>query len=222
MINILLASQSPRRHDLIQLTGANVTTLSTDINETVKPDEAPTDYVARLSREKAAAAAATQSTECQMIIVAADTSVIDAGDILGKPANFDEAQALLQRLRNRTHHVLTGITVIEYPTGQGLTHVVRSPIKMRNFTDEDIIRYVETGDPFDKAGGYGIQHQGFQPVKQFSHCFANVMGLPLCHLTRMLQQLEQQLAVDIATNCQQHLDYACPIYDVILNGGETL
>lgn len=221
-MKILLASQSPRRRDLIRLTAANIDTLSTDIDETVRDGEAPAGYVARLSKEKAEAAANMYASEAPTIIVAADTTVVENDEILGKPADFSQAMAMLQRIRNRTHMVLTGITVHEYPSGRSLTQVAQTPLKARNFTDAEIEAYIATGDPFDKAGGYGIQHQGFHAIENFSHCFANVMGLPLCHLTRMLRELGHDLTVDITLNCQQHLDYACPVHNVILNGGEAL
>lgn len=216
-MRILLASQSPRRRDLVRLLGQPVETLSTDIDESIQLNEPPATYVARLSREKAQAASKLQGVEQEVTIIAADTSVIDKGAILGKPADFFEAKRMLQQLRDQTHTVLTGVTILMHPSGEYLTEVAETPLKARNYTDNEIEAYIATGDPFDKAGGYGIQHEGFHAIENFSHCFANVMGLPLCHLMRMLRQLNIHLPVDIASACQQHLAYTCPIYDDILN-----
>jgi predicted house-cleaning NTP pyrophosphatase (Maf/HAM1 superfamily) len=101
-----------------------------------------------------------------------------------------------------------------------ITDVACSDVPMRNYTDEEIEAYIASGDPFDKAGAYAIQHDGFRPVENFSGCFANVMGLPLCHVTRSLRQLGVQAPNDVPVRCQAHIRYECPVFEKILKREE--
>lgn len=153
-----------------------------DIDETPHPNEPPDQYVARLSREKNAVIAAENA-----IIITADTTVADGMNILGKPATAEEATDMLVSLRNNTHLVHTGITVRNTATDESWTEVTTTNIQMRDYTDEEIAAYVAAGEPFDKAGSYGIQHAVFHPVERFTGCYANVMGLPICTLQRLLR-----------------------------------
>lgn len=154
-----------------------------DIDETPHPSEAPDAYVARLSREKNAVIDAENA-----LVITADTTVADGMNILGKPETAAEATAMLEALRGKTHLVHTGITVRNTATGQQWTEVTTTTIQMRPYTDAEIAAYVAAGEPFDKAGAYGIQHAGFHPVERCLGCYANVMGLPLCTLGRMMQE----------------------------------
>lgn len=190
--------------------------MPTEVDEQRQPNETPEQYVRRLSREKAAAAAS--SIRAAALVLAADTIVVDGDDVLEKPRDAEDAAAMLRRLRGRTHEVYTAITLLNTTNGQMITQVVGSPVPMRTYSDEEIAAYVASGDPFDKAGAYGIQNSAFHPSEGFAHCFANVMGLPLCHLARMLGMFGLTPAVDVPTACQQHLRYACPIYRSVLAG----
>ncbi len=125
---------------------------------------------------------------------------------------------MLRRLRGRTHKVYTAVTLLNTTSGQMITEVVGSAVPMRTYSDEEIAAYIASGDPFDKAGAYGIQNSAFRPSEGFAHCFANVMGLPLCHLARMLGALGLAPTEDVPTACQQHLRYVCPIYHSVLAG----
>ena len=127
---------------------------------------------------------------------------------------------MLQRLRGRVHQVYTAITLIDLRTDRPITDLACSAVPMRNYTAEEIEAYIASGDPFDKAGAYAIQHDGFRPVENFSGCFANVMGLPLCHVTRSLRQLGVAASNDVPRLCQAHIRYECPVFERILKHNE--
>lgn len=151
------------------------------------------------------------------VIVAADTIVVLDNELLGKPAGKAQAKEMLRKLRGRTHQVFTGLTIINKVTGQRVTDVAAIDVPMRHYSDEEIEAYTATGDPLDKAGSYAIQHPGFQPVIDFSGCFAGVVGLPLCHLVRALRKCGVSTAVDIAAVCQTYHHYDCPVFKAILD-----
>lgn len=215
-MNLILASESPRRRELLALVGLPFKTLAPHISEQQLPGEPPVDHVCRLSREKAQAVSITLHSPA--LILAADTIVLDGNDILGKPADAQEAALMLRRLRGRTHQVYTAVTLLELPAGRQLSELAASPVSMRDYTDAEVAAYIATGDPFDKAGAYGIQHQGFHAAAGFQHCFANVMGLPLCHVVRLLRRAGLEVSTDVPTACQAYLNYVCPVYGPILNG----
>jgi len=205
---ILLASQSPRRRELIQLLGLPVQAAAADVDETPLPHEAPAAYVRRLAAAKARALAAARP-EGSRWIVAADTAVVDGGEILGKPADSAEAAAMLRRLRGRAHTVLTGVAVLDAATGRLETTVARTAVFMRAFTDEEIAAYVSSGDPLDKAGAYAIQNRAFAPVARIEGCYANVVGLPLCTLACMLRAQGASPTADVPARCTSALGYNC-------------
>jgi len=156
--------------------------------------------------------------EANQIILAADTTVVDGSDIIGKPKDSAEAVMMLTRLRGRTHQVYTGAALLRVSDGYLLTELGVTDVPMRNYSDEEINAYVATGDPLDKAGAYAIQHPEFSPVASMSGCYASVMGLPLCHVTRMLRKMNIKLESDVPSNCQKLLEYDCPIYASVLSG----
>ncbi len=186
-----------------------------DIDETPLPGEAAADYTVRLSREKARAVRQTL-TDPHALILAADTTVADGDTILGKPADPDEAWAMLRRLRGRVHQVYTAITLIDAATGRTVTDVAVTDVPMRNYTDAEIEAYIASGDPFDKAGGYAIQNEAFHPVEGLTGCYSNVVGLPLCHLVRALRVFGVTPPNDVPLLCQQYHDYDCDVTDEIL------
>jgi septum formation protein len=218
--HLILASQSPRRRDLLGLTGLPFDVITANINETPRKGESARAYTIRLSREKARAVidAHRHALPDNALVLAADTTVADGDAILGKPADAAEARSMLRQLRGRSHHVYTALTVIDAATGQGVTEVSATEVPMRAYSDDEIEAYIASGDPFDKAGSYAIQNANFNPVPELSGCFANVMGLPLCHVIRALRAFDIVPAVDIAARCQQHIDYACDVFDRILAG----
>ncbi|NPA92939.1 MAG: septum formation protein Maf [Chloroflexi bacterium] len=215
---ILLASQSPRRRELIKLLGLPVQAAAANVDETPLPNEAPADYVRRLAATKAQAlthvlsggrSEAPDEMGKLRWIVAADTAVVDRGEILGKPADEAEAEAMLRRLRGREHAVLTGVAVLDTLTGRMETTVERTAVFMRAFTDDEIAAYVASGDPLDKAGAYAIQNRAFAPVERIEGCYANVVGLPLCTLACMLRTLGASPAEDVPARCVAALGYNC-------------
>jgi septum formation protein len=209
--HLILASQSPRRRELLAQLGLPFEVVVSDIDETQQPGELPEAYARRLSQEKARAVA--EKLQHAALIVAADTIVVDGDDVLGKPGDTAEAAAVLRRLRNHTHTVITAISLLDSASGSITTEAITSPVKMRNYTDEEIAAYVATGDPMDKAGAYAIQHAGFHPVEDFSHCYANVMGLPVCRVAVLLEQSGVALSAEAVAACHNHMGRPCALYD---------
>lgn len=196
MIDFILASSSPRRRELFGTLGISFRILKPDIDEAQHAGEAPLDYVQRLSREKAMhvvyglSAPATVLAADTVVILSADTMGIDGdGVILGKPSDAQDARQMLQRLRGRVHQVCTAMTLLVWGAGdeQSLsTQITRTNVFMRDYSDAEIDAYIATGDPFDKAGSYAIQHPVFKPVARIDGCYTNVVGLPMCTLQTML------------------------------------
>ena len=213
---LLLASNSPRRRQLLALGGWTYGLDVSNIDESQNPDETPAAYVRRLARQKARAV--LSRADKSQLIIGSDTAVVIDEDILGKPVNVADARQMLQRLRENTHQVYTGIAVLRASDGNLWTNVVVTDVPMRNYSDSEIDRYIESGDPMDKAGAYGIQHPAFQPVARMEGCFASVMGLPLCSLSKLLSQAGILTHVDIARNCQESINYKCPVFASFLRG----
>ncbi len=224
-VQLYLASNSPRRKELLSLVGLGYTLLPAPVDETPYPGEDGADYVIRVARSKAEAAASRLDREG--IVIAADTAVVAPalvdhatdvpGQILGKPAGPEEAVAMLRSLRGRTHQVHTAVVILPAAGGTIAADLCTTDVPMREYTDSEIEAYVASGDPLDKAGAYAIQHAGFHPVDRLQGCYANVMGLPLCHLARSLYQLGIIPAKNVPHSCQVALGYACPVYHSILN-----
>ncbi len=209
---VILASNSPRRRELFGLLGLDFKVVPAEVNEALLPTESPWDYVVRLAATKASWVDAR--LEGDGFVLAADTTVVDGDQILGKPVDGRDAERILRQLRGRSHQVYTGIAMIM--DGQLHADWCCTDVPMRSYSDEEIQSYVSSGDPMDKAGAYAIQHADFHPVDNLHGCFANVMGLPLCHLTRTLQKLDIGLVVDVPVACQNHIGYKCPVFDDIL------
>ena len=196
---MILASQSPRRIELMREAGYGCRVIPADIDETPFQDEHPRTLVERLARAKAAAVAAS-SAEPGEIVVAADTIVTHDGKILGKPKDPDDARRMLRELSGRTHEVVTGVALVRTgtpaPDGSHRADVSESFISVTEVTfydlsDEQIERYVATGEPLDKAGAYGIQGVGGRMlVKGISGDFYNVIGLPIARVARHIEQLQ--------------------------------
>jgi len=215
----VLASNSPRRRELLALWGWNFEVRPAAVDESLHPGEAPGDYVLRLAVSKAQACAA--SPHPSDLIIAADTSVADGKSILGKPKHGLEAETMLRGLRAHTHQVYTGLALMRIADGNLVTELCVTDVPMRAYSDEELETYVASGDPLDKAGGYGIQHRQFHPVEGLTGCQASVMGLPLCHLTRALRHFKILPAVNLPARCQSSLDYTCPIFPAVLNGEQV-
>jgi len=195
----ILASGSPRRREILSEQGITFTVVKPDIEEVRRADEAPLDYIARLSREKAQAVAARigASVGETTLIISADTTVIpevDAFDILEKPLDAADARAMLARLRGRDHLVATALTVLKIDAGIEhsalITRVTTATVTMRDYTDAHIDAYIATREPFDKAGGYAIQDTtGFNPVAHYTGSYTAIMGLPVETFSAMLDEI---------------------------------
>ena len=180
-MNLILASASPRRQELLKLFGVPFTVRVADIDETMDPGAAAFDEVARLSREKALAV----PKEIDDIVIAADTIVVCEGAVLGKPHTPAEAEIMLRLLSGRDHQVMTGCTVLKGQHRETFTEV--TDLHFRNLTEKEIRRYVESGEPMDKAGAYGIQGGAALFCEKMVGDYYNVMGLPVCRLGQVLK-----------------------------------
>ncbi len=219
---LILASNSPRRRELMRLLGWPFEVFAVEVDERLLPGESPERYVLRLAEEKARRAA--QVRNIPAFYIGADTTVFLEGAILGKPQDAEEARHMLKQLRGRVHQVYSGLAVLRAEDGTCRRTVCVTDVPMRAYTDEEIEAYIQSGDPFDKAGAYAIQHPWFQPVARMEGCFAGVMGFPLCHLASLLRTFGLEPPMDVPVACQQSLNYRCPVhtfYYPVLNSLET-
>ena len=182
-MQLILASASPRRKELLGLYGIPFTVRAADIDEPIDPDKPPFDEVARLSREKALAV----PREPEDVVVAADTIVVCDGIVLGKPRDEAQAIEMLSLLSGRAHQVMTGCTVLRGQKDETFTEV--TDIHFRPLSPGEIRRYVATGEPMDKAGAYGIQGGAALFCQRMEGDYYNVMGLPVCALGQVLKQI---------------------------------
>lgn len=183
-VSIVLASGSPRRQELLARLGLPFEVCAADVDEGPLPGEEPEAMARRLSLAKAHAVALARPCA---LIVAADTLVVVDQDVLGKPADEREAYTMLARLRGRAHHVLTGLALVDPARQRESVEVVVTRVTMRDYSDDEIHRYIATGDPMDKAGAYAIQAADLKPVAHIEGSYTNVVGMPLCALHRRLQ-----------------------------------
>ena len=186
-MQLILASQSPRRRELLGLFRRPFIIRVADIDETMDPGLPPYDEVARVSRAKAEAIHRTNDD----IVVAADTIVVCAGRALGKPRTEAEAREMLRLLSGRDHQVMTGVTVLRGDAAVTCTEV--TDIHFRPLSDKEIDSYIATGEPMDKAGAYGIQGKGALLIKGLDGDFYTVMGLPIADTVRRLKEFEKEL-----------------------------
>lgn len=181
---VILASQSPRRRELLGLIGMKHEVRPADIDERVLPGEQPAPHAERLARTKAMTIAAT---EPDALTIGCDTIVVVDGDILGKPADETEARRMLRRLSGREHTVLTAVAVAH--GGRVASSVEEVGVVFRDLTDAEIDAYVATGEPMDKAGAYGIQGYGATIVESIEGDYFAVMGLALGRMVRLMAEL---------------------------------
>lgn len=183
-MELILASQSPRRRQLLALMGLEFCVLSAEVDETMDPDKPVETEIARVSRRKAEAVVTKVSRDA--CIVAADTLVCIDGERLGKPHDAAEAAAMLRRLSGREHTVMTGVSVLCGTCTESFTE--KTTIHFRALSEAEIQAYIATGEPMDKAGAYGIQGQAALFVDAIVGDYYNVMGLPICRLTQVLRR----------------------------------
>lgn len=190
-MQLILASQSPRRKELLALFGIPFEIRVADIDETMDPAVPAALEVARVSRLKALTTPKGQDD----VIVAADTIVACEGRVLGKPHDAEEAKQMLQLLSGRDHQVMTGVTVLAGEKEAVFTEI--TDLHFRPLSDREIDRYIATGEPMDKAGAYGIQGGAALFCEKMAGDYYNVMGLPVCRLGQVLKQLAPELMGDM-------------------------
>ena len=220
---LLLASNSPRRRQLLSLGGWEFKVCPANIDEHPQPAESPVDYVLRLAETKARAVA--PQAQAGWLVVAADTIVVDTSptgiEILEKPSGPEGAFRMLAQLRGHSHQVYTALAIFDPQNDCLLTDYCVTDVPMRSYTDVEITAYVASGDPLDKAGAYAIQNAAFHPVDRLTGCYASVMGLPLCHLQRTLRKFGIFPATNLPQTCQEAIQYECPVYGDILENRES-
>ncbi|HEX4001958.1 MAG TPA: Maf family protein [Candidatus Acidoferrales bacterium] len=187
-MKLILASASPRRAEILRNAGIPFETQITLLDESILPGELPGDYVRRLASEKARAAAQARSDRNDDLFIGADTTVVMANEILGKPDSDGNARRMLRLLSGSTHEVHTGLAVLS--PGDKIERVVEeiTRVSFAPISDDEIAAYIATGEPFDKAGGYGIQGVAGRYVTRIEGCYFNVMGLPLARLWSLLRE----------------------------------
>ena len=188
--SLTLASASPRRRELMNLLGLEFTITPADLDENSLPGESPVEMVERLSRQKALAVAAGMESG---LVIGADSTVVFEVQAVGKPVDDDDARRMLRMLSGTTHHVSTGITVVDAASGQILSDAMTSQISLRYLTDQEIEASIASGVPRDKAGAYAVQDTDLRPAADWEGCYNNIVGLPICRLLEMLQELGYQL-----------------------------
>jgi septum formation protein len=184
-VKLILASASPRRRELLESICIPFEVMPSDVPEVRGEGESPEEYVARLSREKAAAIASQHPTRW---VLAADTTVLLGDQLLEKPLNRADAVRMLSAICGRTHTVYTGVTLLNLATRYHDTRVAESEVRMLPLADCDIEWYVETGEPLDKAGSYAVQGIGAMFIESVHGSYTNVVGLPLALLFQMLRK----------------------------------
>ena len=182
-MSIILASQSPRRKELLGLFHIPFTVRVADIDETIDPSKPAFDEVARISRQKAEAI----PREPDDIVIAADTIVVCQGQLLGKPTDPADAERMLTLLSGTHHQVMTGMTVLRNNRRIVCTEV--TDIYFRSLSKKEILFYIATGEPMDKAGAYGIQGGAALFTEKICGDYYNVMGLPVCRLSNILKEI---------------------------------
>lgn len=186
-MKLILASASPRRAEVLRDAGYHFTVLSSAIDETPYPDESPQDLVLRLAQTKADLAAARAVGPA--ILIAADTEVVLDGHIFGKPRSSDDARSMLEKLSGRLHTVLTGVALVRLPDVERRSFVESTVVQFAPLSDEEISRYLATGEPHDKAGAYAIQGYAARYIPRIEGCYFNVVGLPVARLQHALSEL---------------------------------
>ncbi len=182
---IYLASRSPRRCELLAQIGINPKVMAADVDESPDPEEAPAEYVIRLALEKAKAVQAMLGDHEILPVLAADTAVVTAHKILGKPADRDEALAMMRQLSGRSHKVLTGVALVD--AHKVCSRLSVSHVTFRQVAEAEALAYWNSGEPQDKAGGYAIQGLGAVFVSHLEGSYSGVMGLPLFETAELLR-----------------------------------
>lgn len=188
VLKVYLASKSPRRKELLLQIGVEFECLSADIDESVRNNEAPLDYVLRIAQSKAVAGWSSNARKQEIPLVAADTSVVVGEQILGKPKSKQDAIQMLNMLSDNTHLVMTCVVVTNGLKTVNKTSVTE--VKFAKLKEQQMLDYIATGDCFDKAGGYGIQGYAARFIENINGSYTGVVGLPVFETAQILEQFE--------------------------------
>jgi len=186
-MKLILASASTRRAEILHDAGLSFVVLSSAVDETPIPGESPQELVQRLANAKAELVAARAVGPA--IVIAADTEVLLDAHVLGKPRTSEDARQMLLKLSGRTHSVITGVTLIRLPDAERRSFIETTHVHFAPIPEEEITRYLATGEPFDKAGSYAIQGRAGRYVPRIEGCYFNIVGLPLARLCQTLTEL---------------------------------
>ena len=182
---LILASASPRRKEILKKLGLKFETIPSKVDETIEENIPPDEAVRLLSLRKARDVANKLNTPA--IVIGSDTTVVVDAVSLGKPVDYDDAYSMLKQLNNRSHRVITGLTIIDTSDGKTLTDSVSSEVYFKNLSENDIEHYIKTGEPMDKAGAYAIQGMASTFITHINGCYNNIVGLPVFKLSEMLK-----------------------------------
>ena len=182
----ILASGSPRRREILEMLGVPFSVVTADVDETCSLSD-PAETVKELAHRKAKAVADRLGYPAETLIIAADTLVAIDGTVLGKPRDRDDARRMIQQLSGRTHAVYSGVSLIRGK--QTLTEFEKTEVTFGAMTERDIERYLNTGEPFDKAGGYAVQGKAAVFIEKINGCYFNVVGLPVHRIRLMLNKM---------------------------------
>lgn len=202
---VVLASGSPRRRELLSTLLNEFGIQVSGAPEQVDPSHSPAENVLEIARSKAEAVV-PKAGRC--LVLSADTDVVLDGEILGKPLDGADAEEMLRRLSGREHEVLTAVVLIDPVNARLWETVVSSRVRIRDLSNAEIQRYVATGEPLDKAGGYAIQGEAASMVEEVDGCFTNVVGLPICATRDLLNSAGA--AVDMTIECRDSKKRLCP------------
>ncbi len=183
---IVLASESTRRVDMLRSLGISFSIIPPDIDERKRRDETIRDYVLRIAHDKAKKVGTHFQDKW---VIGADTVVVYKGKVLGKPKNEKEAMDMLMTLQGKWHKVLTGYCILNMAKQACYQDVVETKVFIKDLTRDEIKRYINTSEPFDKAGSYAVQGKGGYMVKEIKGSYSNVVGLPICEITQILMSL---------------------------------
>jgi septum formation protein len=183
---IVLASASPRRVELLQSAGISVSVRPSGIDEDLLPNETPEAHAMRLARDKARDVAKLGNGR---FFIGADTIVVSGKEIMGKPQNAADAERMLRALSGSVHQVITGFSVIDAMSNSEITAAVKTLVYFKELRDDEIHAYIASGCPFDKAGAYAIQGDAAHMIKKIEGSYTNVVGLPLCEVVEALRTL---------------------------------
>lgn len=183
-MNIILASESPRRKEILENTNLKFSVITSDIDERIFENEEPIQLVLRLAFEKCMSVAQNNPSD---LVIGADTIVVLDNEILGKPKNEEEAFNTLSKLSNREHQVITGMSIVNLENEKKIVDYAISNVKFKKLTDQDIKDYISTKECLDKAGSYGIQGYGALLVEEIKGDYFNIVGLPISKLSNILK-----------------------------------